>query len=200
MGILKLACTASDSNSVWGLTITNNYSTPYFAFNSERYYAIVKSNANPTRNVSDLTWSLISAISIDVIRPISATDSEHYCAVNSNGVFTVFYTYIPFESYTSSISAPAGFQYDPSVPHSSASYNQTLQIGSGVWSGLTVDPAFVWPTYLCKPSLFYAGGNASSTPSLVLAYFDSNLNEGISFASLNESTKTLSFMGSWASS
>ncbi|KAG0306074.1 hypothetical protein BGZ99_001895, partial [Dissophora globulifera] len=203
MSILKLACTASDSNSVWGLTIGANYTTANMIdyYGEISYYAIVKSNANPTQNTADLTWSLVSVFNVPIaeVFMFGVKDEVSYfvyhCAVNSNGAFTFFYT----SSVNGGSLHPEGYRYDPAASLNSSSYNQKPDFGPGAWFGLTIDPTFVWPVYIYNPTLFYASGDAGSTPSLVFAYSESSESTNISFASLNENTKTLSFVGSWVS-
>ncbi|KAK3841651.1 MAG: hypothetical protein J3R72DRAFT_491232 [Linnemannia gamsii] len=173
MGILQLRCVTTDpaATTFYGFAYAKGYNlTAPDIPSSTNYTVLVKSNTNPA-SPSELTWSLVSMIESETLTYYDPDYSHSYaCAVNAQGVFSVFI------SFVTPSRKPFGIRYDP---------------GLRAWTNLTVDSKYAWP-YVFKEQMLGYVNNV-----LVHVVFYSSPGT-IYFATMNEATKTLIPAGVWA--
>ncbi|KAF9146015.1 hypothetical protein BGX30_005111 [Mortierella sp. GBA39] len=187
MGVLDIICltTDPDSTAFYGFAYAYSYDCSYCSYN-----VLVKSNANPTSG-STLTWSLVSKIDS---KNITGTAVDMYaqfsCAINAQGVFTMFgWTRDSGGSY-SNPEITYGVRYDPAGTMD-ANYNFQ---GSGAWMNVTIDKAYNWAGTSSQHILGYV--NNGGTTDLVHTVLSGNENT-IYVAKVDEATKILTAAGTW---
>ncbi|KAF9125333.1 hypothetical protein BG015_004915 [Linnemannia schmuckeri] len=173
MGILDLRCITTDpaATTFYGFAYAKGYDpkTPDIP-STANYTVLVKSNTNPS-SPSALTWSLVSMTKSETLTYYDPAYSKGFtCAVNAQGVFSAFTSFV-----TPSVKS-FGIRYDP---------------GLGAWMSLAVDPKYAWPFPFLEQKLGYVNN------VLTHAVF-SSLTGTIYFATMNEATKTLIPAGVWA--
>ncbi|KAK3808807.1 MAG: hypothetical protein JOS17DRAFT_545002, partial [Linnemannia elongata] len=188
MGVLDIKCltTDPDSTAFYGFAYADSYPCSYYYCNNN---VLVKSNTNPTSG-STLTWSLVSKISSsNMTRTTSSIYNPKYsCAINAQGVFTMFgWTRASYSFPETSF----GIRYDPAGTMD-AKYNFQ---GSGAWMNITIDSAYNWTGASAQHTLGYV--NNGLTTDLVHTAISPDENK-IYVAKVNEATKSLTAAGTWA--
>ncbi|KAG0261528.1 hypothetical protein BG011_000934 [Mortierella polycephala] len=84
MGVFNPDCVASDGTSLYAFAVAPSTTNPKAFF-----YVLVKSNANPSPTLSNLSWTLVSAVSRDDYAYLFYITGVFECAVDETGVFTV---------------------------------------------------------------------------------------------------------------
>ncbi|KAF9537643.1 hypothetical protein EC957_007850 [Mortierella hygrophila] len=187
MGVLDIICLTTDpySTAFYGFAYASSYDCSYCSYN-----VLVKSNVNPTSG-STLTWSLVSKINS---KNMTGTAVDMYaqfsCAINAQGVFTMFGWTRDSGGLYSNPETTFGVRYDPAGTMD-ANYNFQ---GSGAWMNVTIDKTYNWAGTSAQHTLGYV--NNGGTTDLVHTVLSSNENT-IYLAKVDESTKILTAAGTW---
>ncbi|GJJ71667.1 hypothetical protein EMPS_04017 [Entomortierella parvispora] len=130
MGLLSPICFASDGVRIFGYGYTGSYDHPYWSWNY-----VISSNPNPSPDLSDLTWTVVSNISTYAAYylPSNTYGQEFDCTVDDKGTFTIL-----ARDSQLTISSPTdtnirGLQFSPTG-------------GNGTWSNIAVvsSLSYVW--------------------------------------------------------
>lgn len=188
MAALDLRCLTTDPDG------TTYYSFSYTGTGSQppRSEAIlIKSNTNPA-SPANLTWSVVSMIDTVYLtyKDQFYFGEDYTCAVNAQGVFTVFGRYNGLTGPNAVPKIPRGFRYDPA-----GSMDPSFKFeGPGAWSNITFDPVYNWTGLYDQQVLGYV--NNAGTSVLVHAYLSVN-STTVNIARVDEATKMLTSAGVW---
>ncbi|KAG0203708.1 hypothetical protein BGX33_008955, partial [Mortierella sp. NVP41] len=191
MGVLDIRCLATDPDATtfYGFAYATTYNGYSNIANNPFHVILVKSNPNPV-SPDNLTWSLVSELAswklIWEYEPSAGV--EYSCAVNAQGVFTVFSRYKGIFSKKESV--PHGIRYDPA-----GTMDPRFRFeGPGAWMNITIDNAYSWTGDFKQHISGYI--NSRGTSLLVHAFLSEKSNT-VHIASVNEATKTLTAAGVW---
>jgi len=131
---LKPGCYATDGTSIYALDLRVRQKTSFFAY-EDFYYVLVKSNPNPSPDLSDISWSVVSVTNRDRLNLLG---DPSVCYINpTTKAFSVLSQLSKvtkdFESLEESV---RGVQYQPKADG-----------GGGSWTNITVSPGsplFEW--------------------------------------------------------
>lgn len=131
---LNPGCYATDGTSIYALDLRVRQKTSFFAY-EDFYYVLVKSNPNPSPDLSDISWSVVSVTNRDRLNLLG---DPSVCYINpTTKAFSVLSQRSRvtkgFESLEESV---RGVQYQPKADG-----------GGGSWTNITVSPGsplFEW--------------------------------------------------------
>ncbi|KAG0352936.1 hypothetical protein BGZ54_002496, partial [Gamsiella multidivaricata] len=137
MGILLPFCVATDNTRLYAIA----RATPYTS--KTEYFLLIKSNDNPSSDLSNLNWTLVSAVPVAGYTNIKVYDLEslYTCAINDAGVFSIIATDLISAAYL-------GLQYQPLGTGGSG---PAPVVGGGVWKNFTFGATYNWPTISGTP-------------------------------------------------
>ncbi|CAO3566936.1 unnamed protein product [Mortierella alpina] len=144
-------CYATDGTSIYALDLRVRQKTSFFSY-EDFYYVLVKSNPNPSPDLSDISWSVVSVSNRD---GLNLLDSLSACYIHpTTKAFSVLSVRSKTEKgYGDLEDSVRGVQYQPKADG-----------GGGSWTNITVapgSPLFEWKdsvtsqypyTQLYKPS------------------------------------------------
>ncbi|KAF9911398.1 hypothetical protein BX616_010604 [Lobosporangium transversale] len=145
---LEPACVVTDGTSLYALAIGTSRTTPPSSPN-DAHYVLVKSNPNPSPDLSDISWTPVSVIRNEGLNDIETPDANpaRACHIDETSkVFTVLSSRSRTEKTWRTYDVARGIQYRPSANG-----------GPGSWVNVTVSPVspdFEWgdlSTELYKP-------------------------------------------------
>ncbi|KFH62109.1 hypothetical protein MVEG_11748 [Podila verticillata NRRL 6337] len=137
---LKPGCYATDGTSIYALDLRVPQKTSFFGY-SDFYYVLVKSNPNPSPDLSDISWSVVSVTNGDGLNILG---SPSVCYIHpTTKAFSVLSLWSKvtkgFESLKESV---RGVQYQPKADG-----------GGGIWANITVSPGsplFEWDSSIAS--------------------------------------------------
>ncbi|KAG0215147.1 hypothetical protein BGX33_001476 [Mortierella sp. NVP41] len=181
MGILIFDCVTTDATAT----------TFYEAWH--RNVVLVKSNTNPS-TLRDVNWLFVSSYTSKNLPINDGIPITAGCAVDSRGVVTFVaanYIFTQTDPYSKYISA---LRYDPAGVSTEPSFNQQ---GPGVWSNVTLDPAF-GASSVERIWLYYS--TVAGVETLNLAYLTrmASFEAAVVFGTFNTATATFSPTGRWS--
>ncbi|KAF9154159.1 hypothetical protein BG015_001735 [Linnemannia schmuckeri] len=191
MGFLDLSCmtTDPDGTTFYGLSYANDYSSNNGA--KPKYTVLVRSNTNPSFP-TDLKWSIVSMFESSKLTGYAdaVNGGDYSCAINGQGVFTMFGRYkVPSSSGDNKV--PFGIRYDPS-----GAMDPSFGLkGPGSWMNITVNTGYNWSKDFRRSTLGYVN---IGTGSVLTHATISDTNNTITLATMDESTKSLTAAAQWA--
>ncbi|OAQ23502.1 hypothetical protein K457DRAFT_36528 [Linnemannia elongata AG-77] len=190
MGVLDLVCVATDPDRTkfYGLAYADGYS---FDSTKAKYAVLVNTNTRPT-DPTQLAWSVVSVLDSSLLAgdPNPANNVDFSCTASAQGVFTLFGRAMS-SSPSSKDRMPYGIRYDPNGSMD-ARFNFTRP---GGWMNITISGEYNWSGTFNRRYLGYV--NSGTTKVLVHASI-SDKNDTINFATMNESTNSLTMTAKWA--
>lgn len=190
MGVLDLVCVATDPDRTkfYGLAYADGYN---FDSTKTKYAVLVNTNTRPT-DPTQLAWSVVSVLDSSLLAgdPNPANNVDFSCTASAQGVFTLFGRAMS-SSPSSKDRMPYGIRYDPNGSMD-ARFNFTRP---GGWMNITINGEHNWSGTFNRRYLGYV--NSGTTKVLVHASI-SDKNDTINFATMNESTKSLTTTAKWA--
>ncbi|KAF9962293.1 hypothetical protein BGZ70_008084, partial [Mortierella alpina] len=131
---LKPHCFATDGTSIYALDLRVPQKTSFFAA-SDFYYVLVKSNPNPSPDLSDISWSVVSVSNRDGLNLLGSL-SACYIHPTTKAFSVLSLSSGRAKSYDDLEDSVRGVQYQPKTDG-----------GRGSWTNITVTPGsplFEW--------------------------------------------------------
>lgn len=131
---LKPDCYATDGTSIYALDLRVPQKTSFFGYN-DFYYVLVKSNPNPSPDLSDISWSVVSV-----------TNGDHLNVLGSPSVCYINPTTKALSVLSLRSKVTKGFE-DLEESVRGVQYQPKADGGGGSWANITVSPGsplFEW--------------------------------------------------------